>query len=137
MSEMFEPKPGEHSGGGDRCEIKEPLRTRATCAVDRAKSEVRNHPVTALLTSIVLSLLTGFLISRRLQHQQRREWAEMILKRLNEWLIESGTRAAVPIHEGMNFALATAQDISDKGAEYGRRITPFHRKTQRRVLGIF
>jgi hypothetical protein len=137
MSEMFEPKPGELSGGGDPRESDEPLRTRVARAVNRAKTEVRNHPVTALSTSIALSLLAGFLISRRRHAQQRREWAEMILKQLNQWLNEGGTRVTVPIHEAMDFVLAAAKDISNKGAEYSRRITPFRRHTHRRVPSIF
>lgn len=128
---MFETKPGEPSGGSDH------RGTGVACAVNRAKSELQNHALTALLTSIALSLLTGFLISRRRHLQQRREWAGLILKQLNEWLAQGGYGAAVPIQEGVNFAVAAAKDISNKGVEYGRRISPFHRKAQPRVLGIF
>ena len=133
MSEPFntEAKKYENKGVCDQMEKK------AVCIAQRIKSEVRNNRLAVLLASAAISLLTGYFLSRRREAQRRVEWADTIFRQVKEWVNEGERKASGPISAGVDYALAAAKEASSKGAEYGRRLNPFKRESQRRYLGIF
>ena len=133
MSEPFktEAEKYEHQGVHDQTEKK------VLCITERIKSEVRNNLLAVLLASAAISLLTGYFLSRRREAQRRVEWADTIFRQVKEWVNEAGRKASGPMSAGLDYALAAAQEASSKGAEYGRRLNPFRRQSQRRFLGIF
>jgi hypothetical protein len=133
MSEPFntEAEKYEHQG------IRNQIEKKTLCITERIKNEVRNNPVGVLLGSAVISLLTGYFLSRRREAQQRTKWADAILRQVKDWVNEGGRKASGPISAGVDYALGAAKEASSKGAEYGRRLNPFKRESQRWFHGMF
>ena len=133
MSEPFNTEAEKYENQG----IRNQMEKKTLCITERIKNEVRNNPVGVLLGSAVISLLTGYFLSRRREARRRTEWAETIFRQVKEWANKGGRKASGPMSAGLDYALAAAQEASSKGAEYGRRLNPFKREFQRRFLGMF
>jgi len=110
---------------------------RGANAVNRMKEEMQNNFLAVLLGSVIVSLLAGYLISRHYEAQRREQWAEIFFRQVKDWLGERGRRATAPVQESLESARSAAQQLSRRGAEYGRRLNPFFGESRRRFLGIF
>ena len=110
---------------------------RGANAVNRLKEEIQNNFLAVLLGSVIVSLLTGYLISQHHEAQKREQWAEIFFRQVKDWLGERGRRAVAPVQGSLESARSAAQQFSRKGAGYGRRLNPFFGESRRRFLGIF
>jgi hypothetical protein len=89
-----------------------------------------------LLGSVTISFLLGYFIAQQQETKKREQWAEILLGQAKEWLTERGRKTAGSIEQGLEYARSAAEQAAGKGAEYGRRLNPFHREIRRRFLGI-
>jgi hypothetical protein len=89
-----------------------------------------------LVGSVVLSFMLGYYIAQQQEATKREQWADMLFRQTKSWLTESGRRAAGAVEHGRDYARSAAEQAAGKGAEYGRRLNPFHREIRRRFLGI-
>jgi len=121
----------------DPNETVDTFQKRGANAVNRMKEEVQNNFLAVLLGSVIVSLLTGYLISQHYEAQKREHWAETFFRHVKDWLGERSRRAAAPVQESLESARSAAQHFSRRGAEYGRRLNPFFGESRRRFLGIF
>jgi hypothetical protein len=81
-------------------------------AVNRIKEEIQNNFLAVLIGSVIVSLLTGYLISQRYEAQKREQWAEIFFRQVKDWLGERGRRAAAPLQESLESARSVAQQFS-------------------------
>jgi hypothetical protein len=51
-------------------------------------------------------------------------------------LTEGGRKTAGSLEQGLEYARSAAEQAAEKGAEYSRRLNPFHREPRRRFFGI-
>jgi hypothetical protein len=89
-----------------------------------------------LLGSVTISFLLGYFIAQQQETKKREQWAEILLGQAKEWLTERGRKTAGSLEQGLEYARSAAEQAAGKGAEYGRRLNPFHRESRRRFLGI-
>jgi hypothetical protein len=101
--------PGE---GGDR------LQNECAPAINKLRDGLRDNFLIILLSSVVISFLAGYFISRQQEAQKREQWAEILFRHAKDWLS------------------STAEQASSKGVQYGQRLNPFYREPRRRFLGI-
>ena len=69
--------------------------------------------------------------------RNREQWGEILFRQAKDWLTERGKKTAGSVEQGLEYARSAAEQAAGKGAEYGRRLNPFHREPQRRFFGIF
>ena len=110
---------------------------------DRHQNEVTNaiggwkaNWLPILLGSVTISFLLGYFIAQQQETKKREQWAEILLGQAKEWLTERGRKTAGSLEQGLEYARSAAEQAAGKGAEYGRRLNPFHRESRRRFLGI-
>ena len=110
---------------------------------DRHQNEVTNaigswkaNWLPILLGSVTISFLLGYFIAQQQETKKREQWAEILLGQAKEWLTERARKTAGSLEQGLEYARSAAEEAAGKGAEYSRRLNPFHRETRRRVLGI-
>jgi hypothetical protein len=101
-------------------------------AVGKANLKANWLPI--LLGSVTISFLLGYLIARQQATKKREQWAKILLGQAKEWLTEHGRKTAGSVEQGLEYARSAAEKAAGKGAEYGRRLNPYHRET--RFLGI-
>lgn len=121
----------------DPNETVDSFQKRGANAVNRMKEQIQNNFLAVLLGSVIVSLLTGYLVSQHYEAQKREQWAEIFFRQVKDWLGERGRKAAAPVQESLESARSAAQQFSRKGAEYGRRLNPFSGESRHRFLGIF
>jgi hypothetical protein len=125
------------SQGHDPNETVDSFQKRGANAINRMKEEIQNNFLAVLLGSVIVSLLTGYLICQRYEAQKREQWAEIFFRQVKDWLGERGRRAAAPLQESLESARSAAKQFSRRGVEYGRRLNPSFGESRRRFLGIF
>jgi hypothetical protein len=110
---------------------------------DRHQNEVTNaigswkaNWLPILLGSVTISFLLGYFIAQQQETKKREQWVEILLGQTKEWLTERGRKTAGSLEQGLEYARSATEKAAGKGAEYGRRLNPFHRETRRRFLGI-
>jgi hypothetical protein len=129
MNETFDSAAEKFSLGnhpGDRPQNKE-----AT-----AMSGWKDNLFIVLLGSVTISFLMGYFISQQREAKKREQWAEIVFRQAKEWLTERGRKSVGSVEQGLEYARSAAEQAADKGAEYSRRLNPFHREVRRRFFGI-
>ena len=121
----------------DPNETVDTLQKRGANAVHRLKEEMQKKLLPLLVGSVIVSLLTGYLISRHHEAQKREQWAEIFFRQVKDWLGERSRRVAAPVQDSLESARSTAQHFGRRGAEYGRRLNPFSGKSRRRFFDLF
>ena len=129
MNKTFAEKPSPwEPGNGQQNEV--------ATAKSRWKENLKNNFFIVLLGSVALSFTLGYFIAQRQEVKKREQWAEILFRQAKEWLTERGRKTAGSLEEGLEYGRTAAQQAAGKGAEYSRRLNPFHRETRRRFLGI-
>ena len=107
-----------------------------TSEIGSWKANLKANWLPILLGSVTISFLLGYFIAQQQEMKKREQWAEILFRQAKEWLTERGRKTAGSVEEGLEYARSAAQQAAGKGAEYSRRLNPFHRETRRRFLGI-
>ena len=69
-------------------------------------------------------------------HQRMWLGREILFQQAKDWLTERGRKTAGSVEQGLEYARSAAEQAADKGAEYSRRLNPFHRELRRRFFGV-
>jgi hypothetical protein len=128
MNEKFDVSAGNHSG--DRSQSK------VASAMSSWKENLREHLLIVIFGSVAISFLVGYYVAQQQEAKKREQWAEILFRQGKDWLTERGRKTADSVEQGLEYARSSAAQAAGKGAEYGRRLNPFHREPRRRFLGI-
>jgi hypothetical protein len=131
MNETFDSSaenssPWDHPG--DRIEV--------ASAMSSWKENLKNNLFIVLLGSVAISFLVGYFIAQQQEAKKREQWAEILFRQAKDWLTERGRKTAGSVEHGLEYARSAAEQAAGKGAEYSRRLNPFHRELKRRFFGI-
>ena len=129
MNETFDTSAGNHSGDRLPSEVASPMSSW--------KENLREHLLIVVFGSVAISFLVGYYIAQQQEEKKREQWAEILFRQGKDWLTERGRKTAGSVEHGLEYARSAAEQAAGKGAEYGRRLNPFHREPQRRFFGIF
>jgi hypothetical protein len=80
--------------------------------------------------------MLGYFIAQQQEARKREQWAEILFRQAKNWLAESGRKTAGSVEHGLEYARSAAEQAAGKGAEYSRRLNPFHGELRRRFFGI-
>ena len=132
MNETFDSaaekfSPGNHPGDRDQYEV--------ASAMSSWKENLKDNLFIVLLGSVAISFLLGYFISQQQQARKRDQWAEILFRQAKDWLTDRGRKTADSAEQGLEYA-GSAIEQADGGAEYSRRLNPFHRERRHRFLGI-
>ena len=105
-------------------------------AMSSWKEKLKDNLFIVLLGSVTISFLMGYFISQQREAKKREQWAEIVFRQAKEWLTERGRKTVGSVEQGLEYARSAAEQAADKGAEYSRRLNPFHREVRRRFFGI-
>ena len=133
MNETFDssaekPSPWDHPGDGHQNEV--------ASAKSRWKENLKDNLFIVLLGSAAISFTLGYFIAQQQEARNREQWGEILFRQAKDWLTERGRKTAGSVEHGLEYARSAAEQAAGKGAEYGRRLNPFHREPQRRFFGI-
>jgi hypothetical protein len=121
--------PGNHPNDRHQNEV--------ASAMSSWKEKLKDNLFIVLLGSVAISFLMGYFISQQQEAKKREQWAEIFFRQVKDWLAERGRKTAGSVEQGLEYARSAAEQATDKGAEYIRRLKPFHRELPRRFFGIF
>jgi hypothetical protein len=107
-----------------------------TSAIGSWKANLKANWLPVLLGSVAISFLLGYFIAQQQEAKKREQWAEILFRQAKEWLTERGRKTAGSVEQGLEYARSAAEQAAGKGAEYSRRLNPFHRETRPRFLGV-
>jgi hypothetical protein len=126
MNETFDSSAENSSplGGhpGDR------YQNKVACAMSSWKETLKNNLFIVLLSSVAISFLLGYFIAQQQEAKKRQQWAEILFRQAKDWLTERGRKTAGSVEHGLEYARSAAEQAAGKGAEYSRRLNPFHRE---------
>ena len=133
MNETFDSSaenfsPGNHPDDRHQNEV--------ASAMSTWKEKLKDNLFIVLLGSVAISFLMGYFISQQQEAKKREQWAEILFQQAKDWLTERGRKTAGSVEQGLEYARSAAEQAAGKGAEYSRRLNPFHRELRRRFLGI-
>jgi hypothetical protein len=133
MNETFDSaaenfSPGNHPGDRHQNEV--------ASAMISWKENLKDNLFIVLLGSVAISFLVGYLIAQQQEAKKREQWAEILFRQAKDWLTERGRKTADSLEQGLEYARSAAEEAAGKGAEYSRRLNPFHRELRRRFFGI-
>ena len=100
------------------------------------KENLKDNLFLVLLGSVAISFLLGYFISQQQEARKRDQWAEILFRQARHWLADRGRKAADSVEQGLEYARSAAEEGRRQGAEYSRRLNPFHRERHHRFLGI-
>ena len=100
------------------------------------KENLKDNLFLVLLGSVAISFLLGYFISQQKEARKRDQWAKILFRQARHWLADRGRKAAGSVEQGLEHARSAAEEAADRGAEYGRRLNPFHRERRPRLFGI-
>jgi hypothetical protein len=134
MNETFDSaaekfSPGNHPDDRHQDEV--------ASAMNSWKENLKDNLFIVLLGSVAISFLAGYFIAQQQEARNREQWGEILFRQAKDWLTERGKKTAGSVEHGLEYARSAAEQAAGKGAEYGRRLNPFHREPQRRFFGIF
>ena len=134
MNETFDssaekPSPWDHPGDGHQKKV--------ASAKNRWKENLKDNLFIVLLGSAAISFTLGYFIAQQQEARNREQWGEILFRQAKDWLTERGRKTAGSVEHGLEYARSAAEQAAGKGAEYGRRVNPFHRELPRRLFGIF
>ena len=129
MNETFDssaekPSPWDHPGDGHQNKV------------SRWKENLKDNLFIVLLGSVAISFLAGYFICQQQEAKKREQWAEILFRQAKDWLTERGRKTAGAVEQGLEYARSAAEEAADRGAEYSRRLNPFHREQRHRFFGI-
>lgn len=132
MNEAFDSaaeksSPGTYPGDRNQNEVARPIISW--------KENLKDNLFIILLGSVVISFLAGYFIAQQ-EAKKREQWAEILFRQSKDWLNKRGRKTASSIEQGLEYARSAAEQAAGKGAEYSRRLNPFHREPRRRFFGI-
>jgi hypothetical protein len=133
MSETFDSAAEKFSHGNHPVDRRQ---NDVASAMNNWKENLKDNLFIVLVGSVAISFLVGYLISQQQEAQKRDQWAEILFRQAKNWLTERGSNTAGSVEQGLEYARSAAEAAADKGAEYGRRLNPFHRKQRYRFFGI-
>jgi hypothetical protein len=133
MNETFDSSaensdPCDHPGDRYQMEV--------ASAMSSWKENLNDNLLIVILGSIAISFLVGYFIAQQQEAKKREQWAEILFRHAKDWLTERGGKTAGSVEDGLEYARSAAEHAAGKGAEYSRRLNPFHGELQRRFFGI-
>ena len=133
MNETFDSSaenfsPGNHPADRHQNEV--------ASAMSTWKEKLKDNLFIVLLGSVAISFLMGYFISQQQEAKKREQWAEILFQQAKDWLTERGRKTAGSVEQGLEYARSAAEQAAGKGAEYSRRLNPFHREVRRRFFGM-
>ena len=133
MNETFDsstekPTPWDHPDDRHKNEV--------ASAMTSWKENLKENLFVVLLGSVAISFLVGYFIAQQQEVKKREQWAEILFRQAKDWLTERGRKTAGSVEHGLEYARLAAEQAAGKGAEYSRRLKPFHWELRRRFLGI-
>jgi hypothetical protein len=124
-AEKFSPE--NHPGDRHQYEV--------ASAMSSWKENLKDNLFIVLLGFVAISFLLGYFIAQQ-QEAKREQRAEILFRRAKDWLTKRGRKTAGSVEQGLEYARSAAEEAAAKGAEYSRRLNPFHRELRRRFFGI-
>jgi hypothetical protein len=100
------------------------------------RENLKDNLFLVLLGSVAISFLLGYFIARQQETRKRAQWAEILFRQAKHWVTDRGRKTAGSVEQGLEYARSAAEQAAGKGAEYSRRLNPFHRERRHRFLGI-
>jgi hypothetical protein len=126
-AEKFSPE--NHPGDRHKNEV--------ASAVSTWNENLKDNLFIVLLIAVAISFLAGYFISQQQEARKRDQWAEILFRQAKHWFTDRGRKTADSLEKGLEYARSAAEEAVDKGAEYSRRLNPFHRERRHRFFGIF
>jgi hypothetical protein len=120
--------PGNHPGERHQNEV--------ASAISSWKEKLKENMFIVLLGSVAVSFLLGYFIAQHQEAKKREQWAEILFRQAKDWLTERGRKTAGSVQQGLEYARSAAEQATGKGAEYSRRLNPFHQERSHRFFGI-
>jgi hypothetical protein len=133
MNETIDSSAGNISAGN---QTGDPTHIEVAKAITSWKENLKDNLFIVLLVSVAISFLVGYFICQEQEAKKREQWAEILFRQAKNWLTERGRETAASVGQGLEYARSAAERAADKGAEYSRRLNPFHRELRRRFFGI-
>src|ERR1700726_4198872 len=133
MNEDFDSADEKFSSGnhpGDRHQ------NEVASAMSSWKENLKDNLFIVLLGSVAISFLVGYFIAQQQEAKKREQWAEILFRQAKDWLTERGRKTAGSVQQGLEYARSAAEQATGKGAEYSRRLNPFHQERSHRFFGI-
>jgi hypothetical protein len=134
MNETFDSSAENSSPLGDHPGDR--YQNKVASAMSSWKENLKNNLFKVLLGSVAISFLLGYFIAQQQEAKKRQQWAEILFRQAKDWLTERGRKTAGSVEHGLEYARSAAEQAAGKGAEYSRRLNPFHRELKRRFFGI-
>jgi hypothetical protein len=128
MNETIDSSAENLSPGGQTGEVANAMRSW--------KENLKDNLFIVLSVSVASGLLVGYFICQQQEEKQREQWAEVLFRQAKNWLTERARETTDTVEQGLAYARSAGERAADKGAEYNRRLNPFHRGVRRRFLGI-
>jgi hypothetical protein len=100
------------------------------------KENLKDNLFIVFLGSVAISFLVGYFIAQQQEAKKREQWAEILFRQAKDWLTERGRKTAGSVQQGLEYARSAAEQATGKGAEYNRRLNPFHQERSHRFFGI-
>ena len=125
---------GENLSPGN--EMGDTHQIEAANALSSWKENVKDNLFVALLLSVAIGLLVGYLICQQHEEKKREQWAEVFFRQARNWLAERGRKTAGSAGQGLEYARSAAKRAANKGAKYSRLLNPLHTEVRRRFFGI-
>jgi hypothetical protein len=133
MNETFDASAG-NSSTGNRSGDEDQSEVAST--MSSWKENLKDNLFVVLLGSVAISFLVGYFVAQQQEAKKREQWAEILFRQAKDWLTERGRKTAGSVEQGLEYARSAAEQATGKGAEYSRRLNPFHRELRRRFFGI-
>ena len=133
MDDTFDSSAGTSSPGNHPVD---PHQNEMGCATNSWKKNLKRNMFRVLLGSVAVSFLLGYFIAQQHEAKKREQWAEILFRQAKDWLTERGRKTAGSVQQGLEYARSAAEQATGKGAEYSRRLNPFHQERPHRFFGI-
>ena len=133
MNEDFDSADEKFSSGTHPDDRKQ---NEVASAMSSWKENLKDNLFIVLLGSVAVSFLAGYFIAQQQEARKRDQWAGILFRQAKHWVTDRGRETAGSVKQGLEYARSAAEQAAGKGAEYSRRLNPFHRELRRRFLGI-
>ena len=98
---------GENLSPGN--EMGDTHQIEAANALSSWKENVKDNLFVALLLSVAIGLLVGYLICQQHEEKKREQWAEILFRQARNWLTERGRDATGTVEQGLEYARSAAE----------------------------
>ena len=128
MNETIDSSAENFSPGGQEGEVPNTMKSW--------KENLKDNLFIVLPVSVAIGLLVGYFICQQQEEKKREQWAEILFRQAKNWLTERARETKGSVEQGLEYARSAGGRAADKGAEYNRRLNPFHREVRRQFLGM-